>query len=137
MARYDFLPRHAVEDALEKLRAALLAAKDGHDVDEIIQGLLTPDEYIKLGRRIEVARLLKSGMTYREISDDMSVGLSTVKLVARKLYERPRCYKLIHSTEQKIDNEHSKERYRKTGSLMMIRKRKIRTSRSPKDVRVR
>ena len=44
MRRYRFLEKEEIFDALNKLRNAFLAARDGDEVEEIINGLLTFDE---------------------------------------------------------------------------------------------
>ena len=49
MRRYRFLEKEEIFDALNKLRNAFLAARDGDEVEEIINGLLTFDEKMKIG----------------------------------------------------------------------------------------
>ena len=52
MKRYTFLTKDDTYEALMRLRDAFLAAKNGKEVGEIINGLLSEDEKIKIGRRI-------------------------------------------------------------------------------------
>ena len=55
MRRYKFLDKDSVFSALNRLRASFLAAKDGNDVEEIINALFTVDEKLRIGRRIQIA----------------------------------------------------------------------------------
>lgn len=98
MRRYGFLSKEGVYEALNKLRAAFLAAKDGSQVEEVIMGILTHDERIKIGRRIQTARMLADGRTYDEIMDELKVGRSTISLVERQLRDHPLAYELIPHT---------------------------------------
>lgn len=41
MRRYGFLQKSDVFEALNKVRDALLAAKDGNDVEQIMNGVLS------------------------------------------------------------------------------------------------
>ena len=96
--RYKFLTKDFVYEALNKLRSAFLAAKDGNEVEEIIMGVLTHDERMKLGRRIQTARMLEKGFTYFEIADELKVGFSTIRMVDEKRSKYPVCYELMTSS---------------------------------------
>jgi len=102
MRRYQFLAKDFVYSALNKLRTAFLAAKDGEEVEELIKAILTGDERMKIGRRIEIAQLLQSGMTYDEITKFLKVGIPTVVAVARKIDQYPKAYQLINEREIKV-----------------------------------
>ena len=67
MRRYTHLSREEVYGALNKLRSSFLAAKDGDEVNQIIKGVLTYDERMKIGRRIQIAKLLEEGLKYRKL----------------------------------------------------------------------
>lgn len=43
MRRYKFLKKEDIYQAFNRLRDAFLSAKDGNEVEEIINGLLTRD----------------------------------------------------------------------------------------------
>src|SRR3970282_146060 len=53
MRRYKFLGEDSVFAALNKLRTSFFAANDGLQVDEIIKGILTYDERMKIGRKMD------------------------------------------------------------------------------------
>ena len=52
MRRYVFLREKDIFEALNKVRDAFLAAKDGNEVNKIIDGLLTYDEKLKICRKL-------------------------------------------------------------------------------------
>jgi Trp operon repressor len=135
MKRYQFLSEDGVYTALNKLRAAFLAAKDGNEVDDIIMGLLTHDERMKIGRRIQIAGLIKAGMPIREIKKELKVGLPSIMLVENKLNTKPRCFDLIGLREYKVEKAYKNKRIEKEGSPKLIRKKTIFTDFKRKDVK--
>ncbi|KKQ97870.1 MAG: hypothetical protein UT24_C0025G0008 [Candidatus Woesebacteria bacterium GW2011_GWB1_39_12] len=135
MRRYKFLDKEFVYSALNRLRASFLAAKDGNDVEEIIKAILTYDERMKIGRRIQIAEMIKEGMQYRQIAKELKVGLTTVMLVARKLDENPFGYELITDREKKVEKEYNYRAYQKIGGSKMIFKKKEYTGFTRKDVK--
>ena len=124
MRRYKFLDKDYIFSALNRLRSAFLAAKDGQQVEEIIKGILTSDERLKIGRRIEIAQMLKEGFSYLEISQELKAGRSTISLVERKLNQNPLCFQLINQREQKVEKEFKQKAYRKIGDPMKVFKTK-------------
>ena len=90
MKRYDFLLKHEIYQALNKARDALLAAKDGNDVNELLEGLFTDEERLKIGRRIQIAEEIRLGRSYAEIIENLHVGVNTINTVYRNLNSHPR-----------------------------------------------
>ncbi|MEK7550181.1 MAG: Trp family transcriptional regulator [Patescibacteria group bacterium] len=122
MRRYKFLLKEEVFEALNKLRAAFLAAKDGNEVEEIIRGILTSDERIKIGRRILISQLLDEGLTFEAISKDYRIGKQTA-LQVQKLKDRyPKCFELISQRVEKVEIEFGKKAYIKTGNPKYLKK---------------
>ena len=134
MRRYKFLTRENVYDALNKLRAAFLAAKDGKDVEEIINGLLTSDEKLKLGKRILVAQAIQDHLTYKEIMETYKVGKQTVATVGKKLRTNSECYELIGIRENKVNTEYKKKAHQGAGGSKKIFKTKVYMGFKRKDV---
>lgn len=134
MRRYGFLEKESVYEALNKLRAAFLAAKNGTEVEEIIMGVLTHDERMKIGRRIQVAQLLKNGMTYQEIKNNLNVGFETIGQVDKLLNSHPICYELIEKREQKVEETFKHKGLEMSGNPKSVFKTKIRTKFSRKEV---
>jgi uncharacterized protein YerC len=134
MKRYEFLTKDGVYSALNKLRAAFLAAKDGNDVEEIIMGVLTADERLRIGRRLQIAEMILQGKTFFEIKDDLKVGNTTIQLVERMVNKNPRCYELVHNREEKVQKEFQHKAYKKEGGSKLVFKRKSYTGFKRKDV---
>lgn len=129
------MKKDAVYEALNKLRAAFLAAKDGGEVEKIIKGVLTHDERIKIGRRIQVAEMIKAGFTYEEIKNELKVGRHTIQETGRKISEFPFCFKLISERESRVEKEYRDKSYVKVGGPKMIFKRSVYTGFKRKDVK--
>ena len=124
MKRYGNLTKDQVQDALHKLRTAFLAAKNNQQVDEILHGLLTRDERIKLGRRIAISKLIAKGMGYDEISDELGVGKTTIIHVLKKIDSHPECFKHILNLEKKIQKQSKQKSKRGIGSSIQFFKKK-------------
>lgn len=52
---------------------------------EMLEALLTPGELQNIATRLEIAHLLKSGMTQRDIAKQLGVGIATVTRGSREL----------------------------------------------------
>ncbi|OGM28056.1 hypothetical protein A2962_05570 [Candidatus Woesebacteria bacterium RIFCSPLOWO2_01_FULL_39_61] len=135
MRRYKFLGEDSVFAALNKLRTSFFAANDGLQVDEIIKGILTYDERMKIGRRIQIAQLLDQGLQYREIMKELKVGLPTIMLVSRKMDQNPRCFELIMAREEKVEKEYKGKAYKKVGESKIVFERKEYTGFRRKNVK--
>lgn len=97
MRRYEFLLKEEVFEALNGVRDALLAARDGNDVEDIMKGILTFDERMKIGRRILIAEYLLAGVPFHEITRMLKVGKTTIGFVSKNLDEYTKCFELIKS----------------------------------------
>ncbi len=135
MQRYAFLSKEAAYEALNQLRSAFLAAKDGNDVEGIIKGVLTSDERFKIGRRVQIAQLLKRGVGYEEIRDMLKVGFTTINFVDRSLCEHSRAFDLIDKRSDKVEREHRSKAYARSGGSLQVFKKASYTGFSRKDVR--
>ncbi len=135
MKRYHFLSDKEVYDALNRLRNAFLAAKDGEEVDEIINGLLTHDEMMKIGRRIAIEELIKSDFKVRDIMQISQVGMSTILLVTRLSEEHPKCFQLINARRQKVEKKYSSKKYNYSGGSKLVHKKKSYSGFKRKDVK--
>src|SRR3990167_6238431 len=124
MRRYKFLQKEDIYTALNRLRDAFLAAKNGTEVEEIINGLLTHDERLKIGRRILVAQYLKAGIKFEDITKQLKVGRNTIVSVMKSLDEHGDFLDLINKRAQKVEKEYKKRKYNLIGSSMLIHKKK-------------
>lgn len=134
MRRYKFLTKDDVYEALNRLRNAFLAAKDGNEVESIINGLLTHDEKLKIGRRILVAECIRDGMRIDEIAKTLKVGKNTIMSVSGKLDENYLFLDLINKRKKKVEDEYSRRKYRFTGGSKLIYKKREYTGFKRKNV---
>ena len=135
MRRYNFLSDKDVLEALYRLQDAFLAAKDGNEVREVMDGLLTQDEKIRLGRRILIAEGLKSQLTIKELSQISNVGYSTIAFVSRQLDLHPKCFELIFARRKKMEKEYESKKYRSVGGSTLLFKKKIYTGIKRSDIK--
>ena len=127
MGRYRRLKREDVVLVWQRLEDAFLAARNGKEVEQILLAILTPDERLKIGRRLQVAKMLREGRGYEDIMRELSVGKNTVALVARRLDQYPEGYGLIGKRQRTADREYQDKAYRKHGGSKLLLKPKRRT----------
>lgn len=135
MRRYKFLTKEDVYQALNRLRDSFLAAQDGKEVEEIISGILTRDERLKIGRRILVAEYIKDGVGFDEITKSLKVGKNTIVEVMRCLENHPECFNIINKRKQKVESIYSAKKHRSVGGPQLVFKRKEYTGLKRKDVK--
>lgn len=123
-----------IYDAFNRLRDAFLAAKNGEEVEEIIKGLLTTDEKLKIGRRILIAEYIKEGLGIEEIAKTLRVGKNTIMTIAKKLDENSIFLDLINKRRKRVESEYSNKKYRFVGGAKLVFKRKEYTGFKRKDV---
>ena len=132
--RYRFITPKDEYNATNSVRNALLAGKNGQDVEEIMNAILTTDEIIKIGRRIQVAIMLGKGMTQEEIRDTLSVGKDTVTVVAKHMIKYPIGFKLIYERERKVEKVYQEKKVRKVGGSQLVHKKREYTGFTRKEV---
>src|SRR3989344_4544747 len=104
--RYNRLNQTDVYEAFNRLRDVFLAAKNGHEVDKVTNGLLTHDEKLKIGRRIIIAEYLLANMPMEQIVRELKVGMNTVIHVARRLEKYRECFDLIETRRKAVEKEY-------------------------------
>ena len=124
MRRYKYLPKDAVYEALNKVRDSFLAAKDGNDVEQIMKGILTFDERMKIGRRIQIAECLLSDFKTEEIQSLLKVGRTTISHVAKNLEDYEKCFHLIRERAKKVEKVYQDKSHRSVGGSKLWIKRK-------------
>lgn len=135
MRRYKNIQKEEIFTAWNRLRNALLAARDGNEVDEIMKALFTSEEKFQLGRRIMVVECLKQEMTNQEIRELLGVGMSTISHVSNRLNKYPRGFELIERRSRKVEKEYGSKKYQKTGGSKLVFKKKTYSGRTRKDVK--
>lgn len=68
-----------------QLLTHLCAANNTHEMAQTLEALLTPAELQSIATRLEIARLLKAGITQRQIAKQLGVGIATVTRGSREL----------------------------------------------------
>ena len=136
MRRYKRLTKEDIYEALNKVRDAFLAAKDGNEVNEIIDSILTTEEKLKIGRRVLVAEYLKIGsLTLDEIRQMLKVGRSTIQFISRRIAMRPKGFELIRARSKRVEDEYQRKKLREVGGSQLVYKRKEYTGFKRKDVK--
>ena len=73
-------------DSLKKqFYRAVLSLRDEEDCDRFFRDICTIKEMQELPQRLEVARLLKDGRNYQEITERTTVSSATISRVSRCL----------------------------------------------------
>jgi len=72
------------QDLLEHL----LTAKSPESMNTILQDLLTPSELCEISKRLQIIRLLETGMPQRQIAEALGVGIATVTRGSRALKDK-------------------------------------------------
>jgi len=135
MRRYKSLTKEDIFEALNEVRDAFLAAKDGKEVDEIMSFMLTTEEKIKLGRRVLLAKYLELDMTLFEIRKMLKIGKSTIQFVTRRAHLHPLGLELIRKRGRKVEDEYQRRKFREVGGSQLVFKRKEYTGFRRKDVK--
>jgi TrpR family transcriptional regulator, trp operon repressor len=63
---------------ISELVASLLQANSEAEMLDLLKGLLTLGELEEISRRLQIVKLLKLGMSQREIAEKLKVGIATV-----------------------------------------------------------
>ena len=135
MRRYKSLTKEDIFEALNEVRDAFLAAKDGNEVDEIMNFMLTTEEKIKLGRRVLLAKYLELDLTLFEIRKMLKVGKSTIQFVTRRAHLHPIGLELIRKRGKKVEEEYQRRKFREVGGSQLVFERKEYTGFRRKDVK--
>ena len=63
---------------IKDLVATLLQVQKQEDMIDLLKGLLTLGELEEIARRLQIVKLLKAGMSQREIAEKLKVGIATI-----------------------------------------------------------
>jgi len=70
---------------LDSLISILIAIKSDVEMKDFLLGIFTPQELIEIPRRLEIVRMLKSGVPQHRISEELGVGIATVTRGSKEL----------------------------------------------------
>jgi TrpR family trp operon transcriptional repressor len=57
---------------------ALIERKSAREIEDFLKGILTLQELEEIPKRLQIIKLLKSGVPQREIATNLGVGIATV-----------------------------------------------------------
>lgn len=63
---------------MDELISILLKIKNKEEMENFLNGLLTPKEIEELPTRIQIVKMLKSGSSQHEVARKLGVGVATV-----------------------------------------------------------
>jgi len=81
-----FQPYKPKNEKEKLLTRSFLKLKTEQEVANFLRDLLTIKEIEEFSNRLEMARLLKSGMSYKKISEKLKVSTTTVTRTAHWLF---------------------------------------------------
>lgn len=84
---------------LKNLIQQLLKIDNAADMQDFLQGILTPKELDELPRRLEIVRQLKAGIPQHKIADNIGVGIATVTRGSREV--KAGRFKVVKDTDGK------------------------------------
>ena len=90
-------------DPYHSLLTHLASCDDSAAIDELFRALLTDKEQLEITNRIRIFDLLERGVTQREISEQLSVGIATVSRGAKAMQNHD--VRALLTTHRQIDNE--------------------------------
>lgn len=70
---------------IQELIEHLLTATDSSSMEKVLHNLLTPSELSEISKRLQIFKLLESGMPQRQIAETLGVGIATVTRGSRAL----------------------------------------------------
>lgn len=135
MRRYQHLTKEDIYKALNSLRDAFLAAKNGEEVTEIMNSLMTQEEQLKMGRRILIASHLQADITQKEIGAILKVAQATISGVQKHLNSYPEGFKLISDRKKYVEEQYQQKKFRYKGGSKLIIKQKEYSGVKRKDIK--
>lgn len=106
--RIEKLSKKEQESLVLDLVNAMVQAQSVSEAALLLQDLLTKSEMKMLAKRLRIAKLLLSGMTYKQIEENLHVGHSTVAKIAAWLAERGDGFRKII---EKLPKEKEEEKW--------------------------
>ena len=73
------------DSRLDSLILTFLSLKTKGEMRDFLTGILTPQELIEIPRRLEIVKMLKSGVPQHRISEELGVGIATVTRGSKEL----------------------------------------------------
>ena len=79
------MPKITDAEQLSELITTLLSYKDSKLLGKFLQAILTPQELKEIPTRLQIIKLLKQGISQREVAQQLGVGIATVTRGSKEL----------------------------------------------------
>ena len=73
---------------LNDLVEVLLSLKNKDEALDLLRGILTPKELEEIPTRLQIVRMLKSGMPQHQIAAKLGIGIATVTRGSKELQKK-------------------------------------------------
>ncbi len=70
---------------LDELIKTLLRISSKEQMQDFLEGILTPKELLEIPNRLAIIKMLKSGVSQHEVANKLGVGISTVTRGSKEL----------------------------------------------------
>ena len=74
-----------ITNELKALIDFLLKIKTEEEMNDFLQGILTPKELLEIPNRLAIVKMLKKGISQHEIAEKLRVGVATVTRGSKEL----------------------------------------------------
>ncbi|MGB4965765.1 MAG: Trp family transcriptional regulator [Microgenomates group bacterium] len=68
-----------------QLRDLFISIKSNDEMENLLLGILSPQELDEVATRLEIVRLLKNGTPQKQIAEKLAVGIATVTRGSREI----------------------------------------------------
>ena len=92
-------------EAVDHLFDAILSLQNKEECYTFFEDVCTINELLSISQRFEVAKMLREGKTYLEISEDTGASTATISRVNRSLNYGNDGYDMVFSRLQDMDKE--------------------------------
>lgn len=70
---------------LSELIEILIVTKDKKQMQDFLEGILTPQELVEISQRLVIVKMLKAGISQHDIAKKLGVGVATVTRGSKEL----------------------------------------------------
>ncbi len=70
---------------LNELLEVLLKINSKEEMQDFLEGIFTPKELLEIPNRLQIIKMLKSGVSQHEVADKLKVGIATVTRGSKEL----------------------------------------------------
>jgi len=70
---------------LTELLSIIQAKNNNQDLQAFLEAILTPKELEEIPKRLQIVKMLKAGVSQREIAEKLGVGIATVTRGSKEL----------------------------------------------------